>query len=313
MFFYEGQHCPVCGNAFSETDDIVSCPECGAPHHRACWQQEGHCHFEDTHGTEAQWTREAETEPEQPAVKNRCPNCGTDNLEHAEFCSRCGRALTTEEWTSAEPTPPYTQGAPYHEYSPFRMAFDPLGGVPRDEKFDEGVSAEDLALCVAGNTTYYLPRFHKMKNGRPIQWNWTAFFITPYWLLYRKQYAAGTLVSLFYLAFNLLVNMIFQLSGVTNANNDMEAVNKIYEAGFAPPLLVLCLGVMLISLLFGLFGNRMYMSSCIKKVQRVREENPDDFRGAIRQAGGVSFIWGAVAYFSISFFSSVLSFMLVMR
>ena len=31
MFFYEGQSCPVCGKAFAEKDDIVSCPECGAP------------------------------------------------------------------------------------------------------------------------------------------------------------------------------------------------------------------------------------------------------------------------------------------
>ncbi|MBO5798310.1 MAG: DUF2628 domain-containing protein [Clostridia bacterium] len=311
MFFYEGQHCPVCGEAFAETDDIVSCPVCGAPHHRSCWQAAGHCHFEETHGTDAQWKREAEPTTEEAGVKNRCPNCGTDNLEHAEFCSHCGRALEAEEWNSAGPVPPVGPGVPY-EYSPFRV-FDPLAGVPREEKFDEDVTAEDLALCVAGNTTYYLPRFQKMKNGRPIQWNWTACFITPYWLLYRKQYAAGTLVSLFYLAFNLLINMIFQLSGVTNTNTEVEVFNKINEAGFFPPMMILCLGVLAVSVLFGMFGNRLYMSSCIKKVQQAKAENPDDVRGAIRQAGGVSFIWGAVAYFSISFFSSVLSFILLLR
>ena len=31
MFFYEGQSCPVCGQPFQETDDIVACPQCGAP------------------------------------------------------------------------------------------------------------------------------------------------------------------------------------------------------------------------------------------------------------------------------------------
>ena len=40
MFFYEGCQCPVCGKSFQESDDIVVCPQCGAPHHRECWKQE---------------------------------------------------------------------------------------------------------------------------------------------------------------------------------------------------------------------------------------------------------------------------------
>ena len=84
MFFYEGQHCPVCGEAFAETDDIVSCPVCGAPHHRSCWQAAGHCHFEETHGTDAQWKREAEPTTEEAGVKNRCPNCGKRNIQRID-------------------------------------------------------------------------------------------------------------------------------------------------------------------------------------------------------------------------------------
>ena len=55
MFFYEGYTCPVCGEKFKESDDIVACPECGAPHHRDCWKKEGHCHFVADHGTDRQW------------------------------------------------------------------------------------------------------------------------------------------------------------------------------------------------------------------------------------------------------------------
>ena len=57
MFFYEGYTCPVCGEKFKESDDIVACPECGAPHHRDCWKKEGHCHFVADHGTDRQWVR----------------------------------------------------------------------------------------------------------------------------------------------------------------------------------------------------------------------------------------------------------------
>ena len=33
--------CPVCGEQFKKGDDIVVCPECGAPHHRECYEKEG--------------------------------------------------------------------------------------------------------------------------------------------------------------------------------------------------------------------------------------------------------------------------------
>lgn len=308
MFFYEGQSCPVCNRPFTEKDDIVSCPVCGAPHHRACWQAEGHCHFEDAHGTDRQWSRKASEQQSAhtDGTENRCPNCGAINVEHAEFCSRCGRTLHAQEWSSA---PQYGQRAPYHEYTPFRVAFDPLGGISRDEQFDDNVSAEDLAICVGGNTAYYLPRFHKMKEGRSIQWSWVAFLIAPYWLLYRKQYLAGILVSLFYFLFDLLVNVIFYMSGALEGSmlSYTEAIELTQQAGYFPALFLLSIGMIVCSLLFGLFGNRLYMHSCIKKVKQIKEQDPVDYRNTLRHAGGVSFIWGAVAYFSISLLSTLIN------
>lgn len=44
--------CPVCDKQFKKGDDVVVCPECGAPHHRECYEKEGHCHFADKHGAD---------------------------------------------------------------------------------------------------------------------------------------------------------------------------------------------------------------------------------------------------------------------
>ncbi len=34
MINFTGIKCPVCGKAFTDEDDIVVCPKCGAPYHR---------------------------------------------------------------------------------------------------------------------------------------------------------------------------------------------------------------------------------------------------------------------------------------
>ena len=39
----EGEKCPVCGAYLFDEDDVVFCPECGAPHHRECYNAVGHC------------------------------------------------------------------------------------------------------------------------------------------------------------------------------------------------------------------------------------------------------------------------------
>lgn len=44
--------CPVCDKQFKKGDDVVVCPECGTPHHRECYEKEGHCHFADRHGAD---------------------------------------------------------------------------------------------------------------------------------------------------------------------------------------------------------------------------------------------------------------------
>lgn len=120
MFFYEGYTCPVCGEKFKESDDIVACPECGAPHHRDCWKKEGHCHFVADHGTDRQWARpqagDSANSAESAVEGKVCPHCGEKNPEFAEFCSRCGKDLPASDWSSVPPPPP--QGPPQASYTP---------------------------------------------------------------------------------------------------------------------------------------------------------------------------------------------------
>ena len=41
--------CPVCNKRFVNGDDVVVCPDCGAPHHRECWEKTERCFYAERH------------------------------------------------------------------------------------------------------------------------------------------------------------------------------------------------------------------------------------------------------------------------
>ena len=36
---YVGKICPYCKTEIKEGEDVKVCPECGIPHHAACWEE----------------------------------------------------------------------------------------------------------------------------------------------------------------------------------------------------------------------------------------------------------------------------------
>ena len=57
--------CVVCHAYLFEEDDVVYCPECGAPHHRECYINLGRCGLAEAHGTENQYDKLKREEPEE--------------------------------------------------------------------------------------------------------------------------------------------------------------------------------------------------------------------------------------------------------
>ena len=80
---YTGNTCPVCHKKFTADDDIVVCPDCGTPYHRACWPKEG-CVHAAQHGS-FEWLPDDAPAPEEPI----CPNCGAWHVYHT-VCGACG-------------------------------------------------------------------------------------------------------------------------------------------------------------------------------------------------------------------------------
>ncbi len=324
MYYYEGMRCPVCGRPFQSDDDVVVCPVCGLPHHRACWKQEGHCHLAHLHGTDEQWSREAaeaatqpEQEPEDSARSGGvqiCPRCRTENPEYAEFCCRCGCPLGEADWDSdrAEDAGGFQQ-PPYSEYMPFRSVFsDTVNCNPNEVIGDH--KATDLASVIGGRTDYYLPRFRQIAGGRSGGWNWSAFLLGPYWLLYRKMYLSGGLLLLLQLLQSSVLYWIMSKLNLTdNAallrffSRDFQNRQELY---YYLALLLLSLLVFAIRFALGGLGNRLYYHHSCELITRKREQIPDITTAELATVGGTSFSIQVIGYVSINVLSMLIQLLL---
>ena len=154
MSKYTGIHCPVCEKPFSDTDDIVVCPECGAPHHRECYLNEGHCHFESEHGTRESWKR-----PDEATINGhvgiKCPKCSSPNPPSSLFCEVCGARLNNSIEEKQEQNTEPNFGPPPISPNPYTTLF---GGIDPQEEI-AGITAKDWAMFIGNRSYYFLPRF----------------------------------------------------------------------------------------------------------------------------------------------------------
>lgn len=79
---YVGKICPYCKTEIKEGEEVKVCPECGIPHHAACWEENKGC---TTFGCKEQHYEEQHTNP-----TDVCSNCGAPLGDGQAFCPKCG-------------------------------------------------------------------------------------------------------------------------------------------------------------------------------------------------------------------------------
>ena len=53
----------------------------------------------------------------------------------------------------------------------------------------EQVNRDEITLFIQNNENFYKRKFKKMdETGKSVSWNWAAFFMGIYWMVYRKMY-----------------------------------------------------------------------------------------------------------------------------
>lgn len=288
---YLGKKCPICSSNFHDDDDIVVCPECGAPYHRSCYEQTGKCIFQNLHSPDKDWRDfitddEDETEPEseqQNIGVKVCPFCGFKNEQDNISCENCGRPLF-----NIDPNAAGENGQPpFQNVNGIPIIIDVMGGVKPDDDFD-GVKGSELAKYVKANMLYYMPIFKRIKTQNKSRFNFAAFLFGGGWMLYRKRYGLGVFVTLIMLVLTLAESffMLFYSSDILNGV--IDTLNKTYSSwGFqtfyselsklpdsqfylAIAPYILSFIDFVIMLIVGFTANRGYYNYAIKKIKLIK-------------------------------------------
>ncbi len=289
--------CAVCHSYFFEDDDVVFCPTCGAPHHRACYNSVGKCGLENLHGTDDQYDFkkipiDEKKAPEAEQKDAECAFCHAKFENDAKVCPYCGRPRVNVGFIQT----------------------DFLGGVDGTKDIGGGVTADEAKNLVVINTHRYIPKF---ASGRKTSWNWMAFLFPQAWYLSRKMYKLGALILTILVAATIftLPAMNFINSQLPKTYTQQEFIEYLYQIlpdmNVVSLLLLAASGVIniLVRLLSGLFGDNWYKRYVITKIteRKGSELETEEYN---QKYGGVNLFMAVIGFMIISYLPSLLSVLL---
>lgn len=293
--------CAACKQQFKPGDDIVTCPECGAPYHRDCYQKAGHCVFEAKHGLGFEYVDPASQQhgpaagPAQKAgsaAKNytgpvRCPKCGTLNKPANIFCEKCGHPLHAEE-------PPKAQ-AGWQRAGMGGMPGAAAGATAASVEEVDGIPAKDWATYVGQQAPSYLYRLsvQKQRNTKT-GFIFSAFFLGPFYYAYRKMWGWAALTFVLWVLFSVppVLEMLALAKNPLVAGFTLSSLEMFSQ--------VMWLVNIAVRIVFSVFALYLFRKSAAKRMHALREKYPDEaqYQTQLAKLSGPS-VLGAVAVLAL--------------
>lgn len=283
------KQCQVCHKNLTEKDDVVVCPECGAPYHRECYNLLGHCALEELHGTDMQYDKQSK-KAEQPntneTLKIHCPHCDRIIDNDADFCPYCGISLNGGSGEN-EQLPP--------QFKTLNIVMPDLyGGVDKNAQC-EGVSVKSIRRFVGPNSQYYIPRFMGMFKNK-ISWNWAGFLFPYVWCFYRKMYKEGFLVLLTFITsyvastplYKFIISIQSSLPQGFTRTQFLSALTENMSLISSSTILLAMLGSLIsvvVRLFVGLGGNYLYKKHTISTIKQIKENGEDEAAEFVKKGG----------------------------
>ena len=179
-----------------------------------------------------------------------CPECNANISDQAPQCPQCG----------------YVRNA---------QASAPLAAEPAPASPDAASDDELLDAAIGPtNLSFYRPKFDRFAAGQgSVSWNWPAFFVTIFWMLYRRMYGYALLVW-----FVLPIVFVIVAAIIGGISGDPAVYGGTYY------LLWMVFGFILIPM----FANRLYYRHATRKIARAKtiySDKEDQLREVYRTGG----------------------------
>ncbi len=299
MADYRGKKCLICDKEFVDGDDIVVCPECGTPYHRACYLEKGECVNHELHETGGSWQKQQEKIEEEmrsndQSGERRCPRCGASNPSNALFCSYCGLPMGVSQQGAQQSFNNNAAGAAggqpgfggYNGYGPMG---DPMFGNVAAVRFTpdsdlDGNTLGEYANYVGTSRSYFMTQFIRFaKFAKKASFSFAAFLFPEFYFFYRKMYKEAIL-SFLAMILLLLPSMVYMF------NDGGEYAKMMSEAGMGLPSVLMndinikthwfnavyniCyFGTWIFQAVCGIFANFWYYKKAKKDIGRIKSEN----------------------------------------
>lgn len=271
--------CPVCKAPFTENADIVVCPVCGTPHHRACYTARNKCALEELHEKGFVWNGRLpdEPEPEKPLQTEQ-----PAGEHHAEYPS------DTPQISEEEMLDMLDAGNPFREF---------LSGVADKTIGADDVSMHELSAYSATSIYHYgraFRSFRGMTDGKKhkVFFNVCSGLFAPAFQFYRKMDFFGVVV-LFVMTLPSVLMTIAAMNSETG--NLSESAYLLFNLFNTAIMIVLCI-----------FGDYIYYRHAVKRIRKIREvykDRPtsDEYYMALYESGKPSFARAALGLLAMAF------------
>ncbi len=285
--------CPVCRSQFKDNDDVVVCPQCGTPHHRACYNENGSCGVEQYHAEGFIWngklpdekTEQQESAAQQAAYEQPAQPQNTDP-HHSELPNYA----PINDFTKDEAEAP-------ENFNPYFDMYKKIRELTSDEKRGEdGVSSKELCHFAGKSVVHYSQAFSAFrvgvpKNGKiqPVKafLNFCSGFFAPIHQFYRRMdvlaiallllSAVTSMPEILLLYDEQYANIVFSAETVKMLNNLTTVCGIINFA----EMMLLCI-----------FGDYIYYKFAVRKIKKIRaaydDGNAAGYYAALTESGAPS-------------------------
>lgn len=261
MFKFQNKLCPVCRERFREGDDIAVCPECGTPHHRACYRVANKCSLEEFHASGFVWNGRLPDEPMPvPDISTFVRNLKEDeenereNAEDSFDDDEKSLTLLGLEGLSDEQREEFKAAK---NLDPMRELIDTIHDNSQGE---DGVSMQELIAYTGTSVWHYIRAFNSFRgmneDGKKhyMSFNLCSGLLSPIYQFYRKMDLLGIIVTLI-----SLVPSAFIVLNEGNTAAMSGGMGLLMNIVTLLPIVLLCL-----------FGDYLFYLKAVKQIRKIR-------------------------------------------